>query len=48
MERKRYNFDEIIDRHDTNSVKWEGMTRMFGRERIFPMWVADMDFKVPQ
>ena len=48
MERKRYNFDEIIDRHDTNSVKWEGMTRMFGREGLFPRWVADMDFKVPQ
>jgi cystathionine beta-lyase len=48
MERKRYNFDEIIDRHGTNSVKWEGMTKMFGREELFPMWVADMDFKVPQ
>ncbi len=48
MERKRYNFDEQIDRHGTNSVKWEGMTKMFGREGLFPMWVADMDFKVPQ
>ncbi len=47
MERKRYNFDEQIDRHGTNSVKWEGMTKMFGREGLFPMWVADMDFKVP-
>ncbi len=48
MELKRYNFDEKIDRHGTNSVKWEGMTKMFGREGLFPMWVADMDFKVPQ
>ncbi|MGC8683273.1 MAG: MalY/PatB family protein [Athalassotoga sp.] len=48
MERKHYNFDEIIDRHGTNSVKWEGMTKMFRREGLFPMWVADMDFKVPQ
>ncbi len=47
MERKRYNFDEQIDRYGTNSVKWEGMTKMFGREGLFPMWVADMDFKVP-
>ncbi|BBJ28604.1 MalY/PatB family protein [Athalassotoga saccharophila] len=43
----RYNFDEEIDRHGTNSRKWEGMQEMFGRNDLFPMWIADMDFKTP-
>ncbi len=39
-----YNFDEIINRTHTSSMKWE---KYKGRD-IIPMWVADMDFKVPQ
>ena len=35
----KYNFDEIIDRRGTNSLKWD----IAGNE--LPMWVADMDFK---
>ena len=37
----KYNFDEIIDRTNTNSYKWE---KYAGRD-ILPLWVADMDFK---
>lgn len=33
-----YNFDEVIDRTGTGSVKWS-------RPDVLPMWVADMDFK---
>ena len=36
-------FDSIIDRRDTGSLKWE---RYAGRD-VLPMWVADMDFAVP-
>lgn len=39
----RYNFDEIIERRDTASIKWnpeEG-----NGEELLAMWVADMDFK---
>ncbi|MEI0509171.1 PatB family C-S lyase [Brachyspira intermedia] len=40
------NFDELIDRRKTNSIKW---TKAFGektlKENQIPMWVADMDFK---
>ncbi len=43
----RYNFDEEIDRHGTNSRKWEDMREMFGRNDLFPMWIADMDFRTP-
>lgn len=34
----KYNFDSIIDRKNTNSLKWD----LFDDE--YPMWVADMDF----
>lgn len=37
-----YNFDEIIPRRHTNSVKWDETTQ----EDIIPLWVADMDFQV--
>ena len=34
-----YNFDKIIDRRNTNSLKWDVA------ENELPMWVADMDFE---
>lgn len=37
-----YNFDEIIPRRHTNSVKWDEATQ----DDIIPLWVADMDFRV--
>lgn len=37
----KYNFDEIIDRRATDSVKWDLDTDA----EVLPMWVADMDFK---
>ncbi|KAA5535549.1 MalY/PatB family protein [Paenimyroides baculatum] len=36
----QYNFDEVIDRRGTNSVKWD-----LCEPDVLPMWVADMDFK---
>lgn len=41
-------FDEKIDRLNTASVKWEATKDIFGEEDLWPMWVADMDFKPPQ
>lgn len=38
------NFDEVINRKNTKSLKWDGL-KQFGREDIIPMWVADMEFK---
>ena len=37
----KYNFDEIISRKNTNSVKWD----LAKDVEVLPMWVADMDFK---
>jgi len=42
-----YNFDEIIERNGTNSLKYDGKKRYFGTDDVLPMWVADMDFRSP-
>ena len=44
---KHYDFDERIDRRNTDSVKWDGMKNLWGRDDLLPMWVADMDFRTP-
>lgn len=40
-------FDELINREGTDSVKYDLRQEIFGRNDIIPMWVADMDFKIP-
>lgn len=42
----RYDFDTVIERRGTNSVKYDLAGRIFGKEDVMPMWVADMDFPV--
>jgi cysteine-S-conjugate beta-lyase len=42
-----YNFDEIVNRKNTNCAKWDGLKKYFGYEDLNPLWVADMDFKTP-
>ena len=42
-----YDFDEVLDRRGTDSVKWDGLKEFFGREDLLSMWVADMDFRTP-
>ena len=42
-----YNFDEIIERNHTSSLKYDGKKRYFGTDDVLPMWVADMDFRSP-
>lgn len=44
----KYNFDEIIERTGTDSVKYDAAEEIFGTADIIPMWVADMDFRVPE
>lgn len=41
-----WNFDKELDRHETNSLKYDGLKDLFGREDLIPLWVADMDFEV--
>ena len=42
-----YNFDEEINRKNTNCAKYDGLKKYFGYEDLNPLWVADMDFKTP-
>jgi cystathionine beta-lyase len=43
----QYNFDEIIDRRNTDSLKYDFAKEREKPEEILPLWVADMDFKTP-
>ena len=46
----KYNFDEVIDRKNTDSMKWSAsyLERHFGSADCVPLWVADMDFRTAQ
>ena len=41
----KYNFDEVVDRRNTNCIKWDTLESTYGSKEILPMWIADMDFK---
>lgn len=44
----KYDFDTVIERSGNYSSKWDELKKMFGRDDLLPMWVADMDFMSPQ
>jgi cystathionine beta-lyase len=39
----KYNFDEVIDRAESDSIKWH-----YYASDVLPLWVADMDFRSPE
>ena len=41
----KYNFDEFVNRRNSNSFKWS--FEKYSKEDMLPMWVADMDFLSP-
>ncbi len=41
------NFDEIIQREGTNTYKYDLRKKLFGTDDVYPMWVADTEFKAP-
>ena len=43
-----YNFDEVIDRSENRSVKYDARKSKFGTDDVIPLWIADMDFKTAQ
>lgn len=44
----KYNFDRIIDRKGTSCLKYDFGMKRKGRTDLLPMWVADMDFALPE
>jgi len=43
----KYDFDEIIDRRNTDSIKYDFAEKRGKPEGVLPLWVADMDFRTP-
>jgi cystathionine beta-lyase len=41
------NFDILIDRAGTETLKWEETDKTAGEVPVIPLWVADMDFPCP-
>ena len=41
------NFDEIIDRRNTSSIKYDFSAERGYPKDVLPFWVADMDFRTP-
>ncbi len=43
------DFNQIINRNNTGSVKWDFIERHFGdgAGKLLPMWVSDFDFACP-
>ena len=42
-----YDFNELVDRHHSSSVKYEEMDLKFGTNQLMPFWIADMEIKSP-
>lgn len=47
MADRTYDFDELIERRGTGSLKYDFARERGHRPDELPMWVADMDFRVP-
>ena len=45
MSERNLNFDEHVDRRNTDCLKYDFAKRKGLPEDVLPLWVADMDFK---
>jgi cysteine-S-conjugate beta-lyase len=48
MRHMRYDFDRIINRRRTSSLKWDFEEKFVKQRGLLPLWVADMDFPAPR
>jgi len=44
---KIYDFDKETDRRGSGAFKTDALKKIYGREDLIPLWVADMDFETP-
>jgi cystathionine beta-lyase len=42
-----YNFDTVIDRRNSDALKYNVLQERYGDANLLPLWVADMDFATP-
>ncbi|MGI6342881.1 MAG: MalY/PatB family protein [Bacteroidales bacterium] len=47
MKNEKNNFDKVINRRGSGSLKYDAMKQVLGHDAKYAMWVADMDFKTP-
>ncbi|MCL2071555.1 MAG: pyridoxal phosphate-dependent aminotransferase [Oscillospiraceae bacterium] len=43
----KYNFNEVVNRYGTSSLKFDFVRERGMPDDVLPMWVADMDFPAP-
>lgn len=48
MNKELFLKENCPDRHNTSCSKWDILPTKFGETDLVSMWVADMDFKVPE
>ena len=48
MTKNTMSLINYVDRKNTDCIKWDGLGKSFGRDDLLAMWVADMDFRVPE
>ena len=44
----KYDFDNVVNRKNTDCEKWDYIKEEFGRDDLLPLWVADTDFSAPE
>lgn len=44
---KTYDFDKTVERKGTGAIKTDALGKVFGKDDLIPLWVADMDFETP-
>lgn len=42
-----YDFDKVMNRRGTGAVKTDALGKVYGKDDLIPLWVADMDFETP-
>lgn len=43
-----FDFDKVVDRKNTNCLKYDFMNEFHKPEDVLSLWVADMDFESPK
>lgn len=47
MNKKMYDFDQVIERRGSGALKYDALAERYGKSDLIPLWVADMDFATP-
>ena len=42
-----HDFDRLTDRKGSGAIKYDALGKVFGKDDLIPLWVADMDFETP-